>query len=155
MCIKITVHFPHPVNFIRIYFICSLINCMVSWVVVGGPQCMSLRDSQVYFDIMVIISIFGNKGVSTAISRIIHFNWHKKIPTCRTNKWSVGIYKIVSIRAVVIYFIQYDFTRIKTVDGNVVRYLNSYPEIFDIKIITAALGLLTKHFWGSRVHLKR
>jgi hypothetical protein len=39
--IKINMHFHHPVKFIITYFTCSLINCMVSQVVVGGPHTIS------------------------------------------------------------------------------------------------------------------
>ena len=39
------VHFHHPVTFIT-YFICSLINCMGSQVVVGGPHNISSSDSK-------------------------------------------------------------------------------------------------------------
>jgi hypothetical protein len=39
------VHFHHPVKFIT-YFICSLINCMGSQVVVGGPHNISSRDTK-------------------------------------------------------------------------------------------------------------
>jgi hypothetical protein len=58
---------PHLVKFIITYLICSLINCMVSWVVVWGPDTISFRNSKFTSYMMVIISIFAHKGVSTAI----------------------------------------------------------------------------------------
>lgn len=73
--IKITVHFQHPVKFIINDFINKLhgfpsrrgrtTQYIIAWL-------------QFYNDIMVIISTFAHKGVSTAVCCIIHFTNSKR-----------------------------------------------------------------------------
>jgi hypothetical protein len=83
------VHFHHSVKLIIIYLICSLINCMVSRVVVGGPH-ISSRDSQVYFDMMVVISKLRFHR------NFLHNEFYRNnmIPPCRTNILSVACIKL-------------------------------------------------------------
>ena len=97
-------------NFIT-YFICSLINCMISWDVVGVPHNI-LRDSKFTWDNMVILSIFAHKGVSHRNSSHNYFYSYKKTPPCLayfvlstfgkfTDKFAI------SIRSVVTFFIRH------------------------------------------------
>ena len=76
---------------------------------------------------MVVISISAHKGVSTEISHIINLTSTKR--SHHVEHTDLDIYTIVpklpvSITAVMIFFIQYDFTHIKSVDGNVVNVNN-------------------------------
>jgi hypothetical protein len=60
---------------------------MISWQVESGVLV------QGYFDMTVIIAIFVRKGVSTAISHVIHLGYSglRDIPLRQTNKLSVAI----------------------------------------------------------------
>ena len=115
----ITVHFHHPVKLIITYFICILINCMLSRVVVGGPHNI-IKWLQVYFDMMVIISIFAHKKHSLHHFSHHSFYKHKKIPPRLPYFVLLTFGKLpekgaVSIRPVVTCSMY--FTRIKRLDG--------------------------------------
>ena len=89
------VHFHHPVKFIT-YFICSLINC-----------------------------IFAHKGVFTSISHIINFADRKRSHQVERTidlSTSIKLYRnfLFPSQLSWFFFIRYDFTCIKTVDGNMV-----------------------------------
>ena len=74
---RITLHFHHPLKINTIYLICSQQG------IVGGSHNMLSREVwlQVYFNMMVIISIFAHKSVSTDIFHKIHFT-NTKYPPC-------------------------------------------------------------------------
>jgi hypothetical protein len=72
---------------------------MVSQIVVGGLH-MSSRDSQIYFDMMVIVSIFAHRSVSIDISRIINFTDTKRSHYTSSvlsfvNIWNVFIWLVM------------------------------------------------------------
>ena len=113
---------------------------------------------QVYFDMMAFISTFAHRGVSTAHSLIMNFTDAKRSHVEQTNYLSVFIhlyqnFLFPSRLSWFIYFILYDFTCIKTVDGNVVNDISQNSCMMTIKDVESR-GVMLVQLKGPHMFLQ-